>query len=93
MIKVSNMVSTRTGNPVANQFIITNNGVETFQSYETTIAIRQGNGVVVLDDNAFNYSKTTSKYLKEFLYGDGRKEVEESIQSNTGKYVYSDLNP
>ena len=93
MIKVSNMVSTRTGNPVANQFIITNNGVETFQSYETTIAIRQGNGVVVLDDNAFGYSKTTSKYLKEFLYGDGRKEVEESIQSNTGKYVYSDLNP
>ena len=93
MIKVKNMVSTRTGVPVANQFIIENNGVETFQSYETTIAIRQANGVVVLDDGAFDYSRTTSKYLKEFLYGDDRKEVERSIASNDLKYVFSDLNP
>lgn len=93
MIKVKNMVSTRTGVPVANQFIIENNGVETFQSYETTIAIRQANGVVVLDDGAFDYSRITTKYLKEFLRGDGRKEVERSIASNDLKYVFSDLNP
>lgn len=93
MIKVKNMISARSGRPVANQFIIENNGVETFQSYETTIAIRQGNGVVVLDYDAFDYSKTTSKYLKEFLHGDGRKEVDKAIGSNAGKYVYSNLNP
>lgn len=93
MIKVKNMVATRTGNPVTNQFIIENNGVETFQSYETTIAIRQANGVVVLDDRAFDYSRITSKYLREFLYGDGRKEVERSVKNNDLKYVYSNLNP
>ena len=93
MIKVKNMISTRSGRDVPNQFIITNNGVETFQSYETTIAIRQVNGVVVLDDRAFDYSRTTSKYLREFLRGDGRKEVERSIKNNDLKYVFSDLNP
>lgn len=75
MIKVRNLTSPRTGTPVANQFVITMNGVETFQSYETTIAIRQANGVIVLDDNAWNYSRTTSKYLKQFLGGIGRNDV------------------
>lgn len=93
MIKVKNMISTRSGRDVPNQFIIINNGVETFQSYETTIAIRQVNGVVVLDNRAFDYSRTTSKYLREFLHGDGRKDVERSIKNNDLKYVFSDLNP
>ena len=92
MVKVRNMISPRTGNEVANQFIITQNDVETFQSYNTTIAVRQGNGVVVLDNDAFDYSRTTSKYLKEFLNGNGRKEVERLVANGSPKYVYSDLN-
>ena len=92
MVKVRNMVSPSSGNEVANQFIVTQNGVETFQSYDTTIAVRQVDGVVVLDNRAFDYSNTTSKYLKQFLYGNGRKDVERSVANGESKYVYADLN-
>ena len=37
-ISVKNMVS-NAGNPVANQFVITDDFCETFQSYETTIGL------------------------------------------------------
>lgn len=41
--RVKNMDSPRTGNPVANQYIITTDEYEVFQSYQTVIvAITKG---------------------------------------------------
>ena len=72
-MKVQNMVSNR-GNYVPNQFIITyDEGREIFQSYETIIAIKD-KGKITLDNNALEYSRTTSKYLYLFL-GMNRKEI------------------
>ena len=90
-IKVRNMISPRSGNPVANQFVITINGVETFQSYETTIAVRQADGRIVLDVNAFDYSRTTSKYLREFLWGVNKATALENVANDTWSEM--DLNP
>lgn len=79
-MKVRNMTSPR-GNFVPNQFIINNNGEDIFQSYETTIAkIKHGN--VTLDENALDYSRTTSKYLYLFLNRD-RKEIKKRIENGT----------
>ena len=84
-IKVKNLTSPRSGRAICNQFVITDDGrkVEIFQSYGTTIA-RRGRMVpsVVLDTNALDYSRTTSKYLYEFL-GMGRKEIEARIKSGS----------
>jgi hypothetical protein len=57
-----------TGNPVANQFIIHDDDGNTwFQSYRTTIAKVERDGTIVLDVDATEYSRTTSKYLVRFL--------------------------
>lgn len=80
-MKVRNMTSTR-GNYVPNQFIINNNGEEIFQSYETTIAKFGVDGTVTLDENALDYSRTTSKYLYMFLNRD-RKEIKKRIENGT----------
>lgn len=77
-VKVLNMTSNN-GNKIPNQFIIksgkyVNSYLWTdtyFQSYETIIAqlsIKKcGNYELILDNNALNYSRTTSKYLYKFL--------------------------
>ena len=101
-MKVSNMVSSR-GNKVANQFILTSevNGVDIqeFQSYNTTIVriLDQGAGYdhtnkpqVLLDVNAWDYSRTTSKYRNIFL-GESKKDTQKKIDS--GEYTLIDLNP
>lgn len=102
--KVENMNSPRTNTPVANQFVITENGGilgnfikrETFQSYKSIIAIRtvwgenNGNKVEIeLDSYYWNYSRTTSKYRNEFL-GESTQETESKIKDGT--YKLSDLN-
>lgn len=66
-VKVRSMMSPRTGNPVANQFIITVDHTQYFQSYNTVIAKKQYGVPLVLDRNAWDYSRTTSKYRNEFL--------------------------
>lgn len=84
-MKVENMVSNR-GSYVPNQFIITDDeGREIFQSYETIIAIKD-NGKIILDSDALDYSKTTSKYLYLFL-GMNRKEIK-----NNKNITYKNLN-
>lgn len=66
-IKVNNMISSR-GNAVPNQFIIKTDEGNYFQSYKTVIALVQNNpNKIILDNNALNYSVTTSKYLYQFL--------------------------
>jgi len=87
-MKVRNFESPRSGRPVANQFIITHNGYAYFQSYDTII-VKLGKGKVVLDENAWNYSKTTGKYRNEFL-GESIAETRKKIES--GEYELADLN-
>ena len=77
-MKVRNMESPRTGNPVANQFIIEDGGKVYFQSYDTIIAVKKG-GKITLDKNLWNCSRTTSKYRNEFT-GFNTKETKEYIR-------------
>ena len=86
-MKVENMTSTR-GNTVPNQFIITDNGDEYFQSYRSIIA-KRSEGKIYLDDYYWDYSVTTGKYRNEFL-GEGIAETRKKIAS--GEYVLTNLN-
>jgi hypothetical protein len=86
-MKVENMTSAR-GNTVPNQFIITDNGDEYFQSYKSIIA-KRSKGKIYLDDYYWNYSVTTGKYRNEFL-GEGIAETRKKIAS--GEYVLTNLN-
>lgn len=100
-MKVQNMESPRTGKPVANQFIITEEGRgalgnfiyrKTFQSYESVIAEItkwEDETRVVLDERYWDYSSTTSKYRNKFL-GESTKETKAKI--NSGEYKLADLN-
>jgi hypothetical protein len=83
-ISVNNMTSLN-GNYVPNQFKIKINNDVYFQSYQTIIAVKKlnvnlGDYGIILDKNALNYSKTTSKYLYKFL-GMNRKTIEELIKT------------
>ena len=86
-MKVENMTSAR-GNTVPNQFIITDNGDEYFQSYRSIIA-KRSKGKIYLDDYYWDYSVTTGKYRDEFL-GEGIAETRKKIAS--GEYVLTNLN-
>ena len=66
-MKVSNMQSSK-GNDVPNQFIVQGeDDCVFFQSYETVIAkLDRKTDKFYLDENKWNYSKTTSKYRNIF---------------------------
>ena len=81
------MTSAR-GNTVPNQFIITDNGDEYFQSYKSIIA-KRSKGKIYLDDYYWDYSITTGKYRNEFL-GEGIAETRKKIAS--GEYILTNLN-
>lgn len=66
-IKTYSMTSPRTGNPVANQFEIYTPEGKYFQSYTSVIAFVDKFGQIMLDEYYHNYSRTTSKYLTQFL--------------------------
>ena len=72
-MKVKNMYSAR-GNKIANQFIISDGGKETFQSYDTIIAVNEA-GKITLDSNAWDYSVTTSRYRNIFLNEDKKTTI------------------
>ena len=76
------------GNSIANQFIINVNGFLYFQSYDSIIAQKWGDEII-LDYNYWDYSRTTSKYLFKFLKED-RKTVR--LKVRTGEYKLKDLN-
>ena len=86
-MKVENMTSAR-GNTVPNQFIITDNGDEYFQSYRSIIA-KRSKGKIYLDDYYWDYSVTTGKYRNEFL-GEGIAETRKKIAS--GEYILTNVN-
>ena len=87
--KVRQMKSVRSGNPVANQFIIYASDGNYFQSYDSVIAFKDNEGKVTLDDYTWNYSRTTSKYRNEFL-GEYIADTRAKIES--GKYKLANLN-
>ena len=86
-MKVRNMTSPR-GNKVANQFIITDNGDEYFQSYRSIIA-KRSKGKIYLDDYYWDYSTTTGKYRNEFL---GERIADTRKKIDSGEYILTDLN-
>lgn len=87
-MRVSNLESPRSGNPVANQYEIETDKHYIFQSYSTIIAKKERGflGKVILDPYYWNYSRTTLKYLKQFLGVNlSSKEIEERIKNGTYK--------
>ena len=87
--KVYNMKN-RNGNTVQNQFeIYTDDGVY-FQSYRSIIAFKPCGGKTQLDETYWDYSRTTSKYLNQFLRVSGKKEIEQKIKA--GEYELAKLN-
>jgi hypothetical protein len=86
--KVTNMNSPRTGNPVANQFVIDMDDMEVFQSYRTVIGTKR-RGEVILDEDSWDYSLTTGKYRNQWL-GLTTKETKDQIAD--GRIKLEDLN-
>lgn len=87
--KVYNMKS-RNGNDAPNQFeVYTDDGVY-FQSYRSIIAFKPCGGKTQLDETYWDYSRTTSKYLNQFLRTSGKKEIEQKIKA--GEYELANLN-
>ena len=87
--KVENFKSNRSGLPIANQFRITlQNGIEVFQSYNSIICVK-ANGETYLDQNRWNYSRTTSRYRNIFL---NESTVETVKKIGLGAYGMADLN-
>lgn len=87
-IKVQNLESPRSGNPVANQYEIETDKHFIFQSYGSIIAKKERGflGAVILDPYYWNYSKTTLKYLKQFLgINISSREIEQRIKNGTYK--------
>lgn len=90
-LRVDSMTSSKSGNPVINQYLIATKEGEYFQSYRTLIAFRDWEGKTTLDINSWDYSKTTLKYLKEFLgTSESKREIVKKIKQ--GVYVLSELN-
>lgn len=86
-IKVQPMFS-RNGNAVANQYIIVVNDSRYFQSYNTIIC-KIINGIVELDRQSWDYSRTTSKYRNQFL---GETTQETQLKIDKGIYKLTNLN-
>ena len=63
-MKVENMEN-RDGRAIPNQFIIKRDGETCFQSYQSLIAVLDGDKLTLGCD--WDYSTTTSKYLYQFI--------------------------
>lgn len=85
--KVEALTSPRTGEAVRNQVIIHMTNGEIFQSYDSTVAIKH-KGTIYLT-SAFDYSLTTSKYLKQFC-GKSAKEIKTELKKGTTRFKMLD---
>lgn len=65
--KVYPLTSPRSGESVKNQFEIYTPKGRYFQSYKSMIAFVDNKGKIYLDEYYYDYSRTTSKYLTQFL--------------------------
>lgn len=89
------------GNFVPNQFVLIEQGEgwngnfikrETFQSYDSIIAIKttwSDRVDIELDEQTWNYSRTTSKYRNMFL-GESTQDTKDKIKA--GVYKLTNLN-
>ena len=88
-MKISNFTSNN-GNKIANQFLIQEKDKETFQSYDSIIAVKNyKTQKTYLDEYYWDYSVTTGKYRNMFL-GEGIAETRKKIE--TGEYKLKNLN-
>ena len=87
--KIEQMQSSRGGRPNANQYRVFTDGGVAFQSYTTVIAFKSHDGTVTLDESAWDYSRTTSRYRNVFLR-ETTKDTERKIKS--GEYKLANLN-
>ena len=74
---------------VPNQLVIVTGVGRYFQSYDSIVAVKFHNGFVHLDENKWNFSKTTGKYRNLFL-GETKKKTQAKIDS--GEYILTNLN-
>lgn len=94
-LKVENLTSPRSGCAVANQFVISDytNGIITFQSYTSCIADYNMNTKKLVLYPKYNFSRTTSKYLYQFLKKytcfniNYKKELEKAINNGVIQLV------
>lgn len=86
---VVNMASPRSMRPVANQYQIYTDDGTYFQSYRTIIAFRANDQTITLDEDSWDYSRTTGKYRNIFL-NENTAETRKKIKS--GEYKLADLN-
>lgn len=70
-VKVKNMLSNRSGRPIANQFVIQIGNTLYFQSYNSICCIYNKTNDSVTFGKNWNYSVTTRKYLYQFLDENG----------------------
>ena len=80
MAIVENMVSTRSGRPVANQFIVEVKDGLAFQSYNSLVALKTYGKLYVSEK--WCRSATTLKYFKEFagLGGVSKAKIQSMIE-------------
>lgn len=77
------------GNDVPNQYIIKTKDYCIFQSYDTIIAVQIYGQGIYLDEQKWDYSRTTGKYRNQFL-GMDKKETLEAIKN--GRIELTNLN-
>lgn len=76
-MKVTNMTNSR-GRKVANQFIIENENVYTFQSYDSVIAVVDFDNSTITIGYNWDYSTTTSRYRNKFFETLGLDEMSDT---------------
>ena len=91
-MKVHQLRSPRSGNPVANQFEVQTDDAIYLQSYSTVVARKRvvDGGVVIELDPAWDCSRTTTKYVCQWMdmnSGEIRKRIKD------GTFIECDLNP
>lgn len=66
MVKCYPVLSEKSGEAVRNQYVIRTDNAIVFQSYDSTIAVLDKNKRLTLGCD-FDYSRTTAKYLHQFI--------------------------
>ena len=85
MIKVCNLCSPSSGREIANQFEITTNKGDIFQSYRSLCAL-SSNGFYI-NERYYKYSPTTTKYMAVFFNCDNAKELHSRVKSGNIKVI------
>ncbi len=89
MSRITYIINAR-GNVSKNQLVILDGNKETFQSYQSIIAVKDG-ATVTLDPMFWDYSATTLKFLKLFL-GVTYTKAEIQAKIDSGDYKTINLN-